>query len=394
MKHLLNILLLSALFIGCTEPYIPELKDNDSGKILMVEGYIDADGNSEYTLGYVAPIFQATDSTHTLVNNAQIAIEEENGQVFKDFSYEGKSRYVIHHPSLNLNSKYRLRIKVADREYLSDYVPVLVSPEIEDLRWKQNTQEGVRFYLDTHDENQAYYRWTFEETWRFRVPNISLFLFDGKTVRERTLEERYPYFCHTSEKSPDIHLYTTEAQSENVVKDFNVHFIPSFSEKLGIMYSIVVKQYALTKEAFGYWGLVKKNSEEIGDIFGTMPTELTGNITCISHPAEKVVGMIEAGKVAEKRLLLSYSDLPIPWVYKYNYYGRCVLPLDDPMLIADHMVIKKDADAFFAANPHLIPIDETGYTVGALTHYSYSSAACLDCRYRGTVEPPAFWPNQ
>lgn len=387
MKHLLCIFLISTLFVSCTEPYIPELKDSGAGKILIVQGYINADGNSEYTLGYVAPIFQTTDSSHTLVSNAQIAIEEENGQVFKDFSYEGKSRYIIHHPSLNLNSKYRLRIKVTDREYLSDFVPVLVSPEIENFRWKQNIEEGLRFYMDTHgDSDQIYYRWEYEETWKFRVPHTSLFLFDGTRVRDRQTEEYYPLYCYASEKSSGIQLYTTETQSENTIKDLNVHFIPLFSEKLGIRYSILVKQYALTKEAFGYWSLVKKNSEEIGDIFGTMPTELTGNIICLSHPQEKVIGMIEAGKIAKKRIFLNNFELPIPWSYNSIYYARCILT-------PETMVRKQEADAFFADNPNLIPVDETGFDPGALTHYSYLPPSCLDCRYRGNEIPPAFWQN-
>lgn len=393
MKYFLYISLISALLTSCTEPYIPELKDNGNEKTLVIEGFINANGDSEYKLGYIAPLYKDVDSTYTQVKNAQLAIEEENGQIFKDFSYKGNSRYVIHHTALKTGSKYRLRIKAGDREYLSDYVPVLVSAEIENLWWEQNIDEGVRFYLDTKGDDQEYYRWDIEDSWTFRVPNTSMFLFDGTTVRERAPEEYYPSFCYMTEQSPEIQLYTTETQNENIVKDFNVHFIPNFSEKLGMRYSILVKQYAMTKEAFGYWSLVKKNSEEIGDIFGTMPTELTGNIACISHPGEKVVGMIEAGKIAEKRLFLDYLDFPIPWSYKHIYYGRCYLPLDDPMRIADHMVIKREANAFFAKNTHLIPIDETGFTPGALTHYSYSTVDCLDCRYRGTQDPPAFWKN-
>ncbi len=385
MKYFLYIFLISALFTSCTEPYIPELKDNGVEKTLIVEGYISADGNSEYTLGYIAPLYKEADSSYLVVTHAQLSIEEENGQVFNEFSYAGNSRYVIHHPALKPSSKYRLRVKADNKEYLSEYVPVLVSPEIESLRWKQNIEEGVRFYLDTESDDQAYYRWEFEEAWRFRVPNISLFLFDGTQVRERTPEEYYPFFCYVSEKSSGIHLYTTETQNENSVRDFNIHFIPNFSEKLGMRYSILVRQYALTREAFGYWSLVKKNSEEIGDIFGTMPTELVGNISCISHPGQKVVGMIEAGKVAEKRIFIDYLDFPIPWAYTYLYYGRCV-NVD--------MVHKRDANAFFAANPDFVPIDETapGNPVN-LTHYSYSVAPCLDCTFRGSKEPPAFWQN-
>ncbi|MCD8538334.1 MAG: DUF4249 domain-containing protein [Leadbetterella sp.] len=318
---------------GCTEPYIPELKDNGAEKTLIIEGYINADGNSEYTLGYIAPLYQTVDSSYTVVSNARLSVEEENGEAFTDFSYEGSSRYVIRHPALRLNSRYRLRITIGSREYLSDFVPVLVSPEIERINWKQDIQEGVRFYLDTKRSDQAYYRWEFEETWQFRTPQRSLFLFDGYEVVTRTEEERFPATCYISEKSRGIYLHTTEAQEENTIKDFNVHFIPNFSEKLDMRYSILVKQYALSKESFGYWSLVRKNSEEIGDIFGTLPTELTGNIFCVSHPEEKVVGMIEAGRISEKRIFVNYLDFPIPWAQKYEYYAACAtaetIPLRD-----------------------------------------------------------------
>ena len=263
----------------------------------------------------------------------------------------------------------------------------MVSPEIKDLYWKLNSQEGVRLYLDTESDTLSYFRWEFEETWRFKVPNMSLFLYDGTQVRERTPEEYYPLFCYNTEKSSEIPLYSTEAQEENTISGFNFQFIPNFSEKLGMRYSILLKQYALTKEAFSYWSLVKKNSEEIGDIFGTMPTELTGNLTCVSHPDQKIVGLVEAGKIAQKRIFINYNDLPIPWTYKFVYYGRCVIT-------PDQMVLKREADAFFAAHPQFVPVDETAPSNPlAMTHYSYASEACLDCSYRGSVEPPAFWEN-
>lgn len=385
MKYILYIFPVLILFASCTEPYIPELNDNETLKTLMVEGYINADGDSEYRLGYITPLYKETDSSYTRVTDARLSIEEENGQVFNDFTYTDNSRYIIHHPALKLTSKYRLRIKTGNREYLSEFVPVLVSPEIENLRWKQNIEEGLRFYLDTQSDDQAYYRWEFEEAWRFKTPNMSLFLFDGTEVRERRTHERFPLFCYMTEKSSGIHLHTTENQNENTVKDFNIHFIPNFSEKLGMRYTLLVKQYALTKEAFGYWSLVKKNSEAIGDIFGTMPTELTGNISCISHPEEKVIGMIEAGKIAEKKIAADYIDFAVPWSYKYSFYGSCVVL---------ERVPKKDANAFFTTNPQYTPVDETSFgSSTALTHFSYTVNLCVDCSMKGSKEPPAFWEN-
>lgn len=384
-NYLLHIFCISVLLSGCTEPYVPELKDLKNEKILIVEGYINADGDSEYTLGYIAPVYKTVDSSYTHVSNAQLSITEENGSVFNDFTYSGNSRYVIHHPALLPGSKYRLRVVIGDREYLSEYVPLLVSPEIENVSWKQNSAEGIRFYVDTRGGDQEYYRWEYEETWRFRTPQRSLFIFDGDSIRQRTEEEHFPSFCYRSQRSSVINLHTTELQQGNTIKDFNIHFIPNFSEKLDMRYSILVKQYALTKEAFGYWNLVKKNSEGLGDIFGTMPTELVGNITCISHPGEKVIGMIEGGKISEKRIFLNYNDLPVPWVQRYDQYGAC---------LAEQMIPVEEAHLFFSESPIYIPMDEFFFEESeTVTHYTYSVRGCLDCSGRGSKEPPLFWEN-
>lgn len=384
MKYSLYIFLM--LFMSCTEPYIPELKNKGGQKTLIIEGYIDAEGNSEYTLGYIAPLYETVDSSYTRVSNARLSIEEENGETFSDFSYTGESRYVIHHPSLRLNSKYRLRIIIGSREYLSEYVPLLISPEIERLDWKQNHDEGVRFYLDTRADDEAHYRWKFEETWRFKAPQQSQFLFDGTHVRSRAVEEQYPATCYISQNSPGIYLHTTETQDQNIIQDFNIHFIPNYSEKLAFRYSLLVKQYALSREAFTYWSLVKKNSENIGDIFGTMPTELVGNIFCISHPEEKVVGIVEAGKIAKKRIFINYTDFPIHWTDKYEY----------PFMCADTagMVVKTEADAFFAReeNEYFVPTKEFGlYPSTNPLYYGYVNIRCVDCTARGSKEPPSFW---
>ncbi len=386
MRYRLYILLV--LLTGCTEPYIPELKDKAVQKTLIIEGYINADGNSEYTLGYIAPLYESVDSSYTQVNNARLSIEEENGETFNDFSYTGDSRYVINHPSLRPNSKYRLRIIIGSREYLSEYVPLLTSPEIEKLDWKQNYDEGVRFYLDTQADDEAHYRWEFEETWRFKAPQQSLFIFDGTEIRPRTVDEQYPATCYISQNSPGIYLHTTEAQDQNIITDFNIHFIPNYSEKLAFRYSLLVKQYILSREAYAYWSLVKKNSEDIGDIFGTMPTELTGNILCISHPEEKVVGIVEAGKIAKKRIFIDFTDFRIPWIDKYEYPWTCADTAG--------MVLISESPVFFAAkgNEYFVPLDEASFP--PLTNplfYSYANIRCVDCSLRGSKEPPPFWEN-
>ena len=97
-----------------------------------------------------------------------------------------------------------------------------------------------------------------------------------------------------------------------------IAFIPGDSEKLMTKYSVMVKQYALTKEAFDFWQTLKKNTESLGSIFDAQPSQLTGNIKNVNNPEEPVLGYISAGTVQQKRIFIAKAELP-NWKTKYPY---------------------------------------------------------------------------
>ena len=67
------------------------------------------------------------------------------------------------------------------------------------------------------------------------------------------------------------------------------------------MYSINVKQYALSHEAYLFFEKIKKNTEQLGSIFDPQPSELQGNIHCITNPAETVVGYVDISEEKVQR---------------------------------------------------------------------------------------------
>src|SRR5690606_1813166 len=96
-------------------------------------------------------------------------------------------KYTIAHPVLDVDSRYRLRIEIGEETYLSDYVDVKISPAIGEVSWVE-TDEGVLIQVSTADsqDNSHYYRWEFEEAWRFTTPYVSILIYDYDNARIRT----------------------------------------------------------------------------------------------------------------------------------------------------------------------------------------------------------------
>ena len=80
----------------------------------------------------------------------------------------------------------------------------------------------------------------------------------------------------------------------------------SFLEK----HYFTVHQSSLTAEAHDYWRKVAILASQVGSIFDTPPAELTGNITSLTDPSEKVLGYFQAVNQSYKRLLIHPNDLP------------------------------------------------------------------------------------
>ncbi|HRG10996.1 MAG TPA: DUF4249 family protein, partial [Cyclobacteriaceae bacterium] len=77
---------------------------------------------------------------------------------------------------------------------------------------------------------------------------------------------------------------------ENKVSEFVIDRFKLNSERFYSKYSALVKQQSLTEGAYSYWKQVKKTNQDLGTIFGPLPSEVIGNIQSLSDPKERVIG--------------------------------------------------------------------------------------------------------
>lgn len=377
------MLLTGLLLFSCKDKYFPNIPSTGTG-YLVIEGVLNA-GNEPTTIN----ITRTYDLNGTSANNGEtgavVTVEGKDNSV-KQLTPISAGVYQNEYLNLLTNNQYRLHIKTKDgKEYVSDYVNVKITPEIDSIGYKQNA-DGVQIYVNTHDpgNNTRYYRWSFEDTWEINSFYYSMQIYDSSMttipkVRDRK-ENEMVFRCWKYGQSTNLLFASSAKLTDDVIYQQPIINIPTNNEKLAVKYSIFVKQYSLDKGAYEFYDLMKKNTESMGTIFDPMPSEVRGNITCISNPKEIVIGYISASTVTEKRVFISR---PPGW----NFMQPCDL--------ATVTVIPDDSTEYYFRPGYYVPVNILDIVPpGVVVSYTGASPRCVDCRARGgDLQEPSYWKD-
>jgi len=381
-------------FTNCKTPYSPGVISSP-GQYLVVEGIINSGSDSTIIkLSYTAKL--SSNVTLNPVAHAVVAVQSDQNATFP-LTETTNGNYVS--PGLNLNSanKYRLSIKTANNEqYYSDYVPVLNSPPLDSVYYEVGNN-GIVINTASHDPTNTvqYYRWDYQETWIIHSNYDSHYISTGDTVIARDFNTQQIYMCWASDTSSNIILNSTARLRSAVLTNNPITSVGSTSEKLGDKYSIIVRQYALTGDAYSFWTNLKKNTEQLGSIFDAQPSQISGNIHSTSNPAEPVIGYISAGSTSEQRIFILNTQLPA-WLPTPTY-PNCQLDTElyayvPPGSKGPPTNQVKEEFYYTSGNQGiLIPVDPITTPQGAVLGFSGAIQECVDCTLRGTNKQPAFW---
>lgn len=367
------------LFTACRQEYLPPAI-NGTTNFLVVEGVINSGADS--TSLKLTRAKNLNDTTIEIPEpNASVTVESKSGVNFP-LSHRGNGIYSAPPLPLNINETYRLKIATfAGGLYESDYVPVKQTPAIDSVSWKQDS--NVHIFVHTHDgtNKTQFYRWDYTETWEYYAYYQNDLGYDYVTNRVFFRDPlQLLSNCWSTNRSTDILLATSSNLSADVISNLPVTSIERGSDKISVRYSILVKQYALSQEAFSFWQQLKKNSKELGSIFGTQPVEVTGNIRCINNPAEPVIGFVSISSVAQKRIFIANSQV-VNWTIPSSYDRLCVTKR-----------ISRNVDTisyYLQADTSLAPAYFTDMPVPGL---ALAKKFCVDCTRRGGVtKKPIFW---
>src|SRR5262249_13258380 len=132
-------------------------------------------------------------------------------------------------------------------------------------------------------------------------------------------EDTTIYKCWSTLASSSIILGSTEKLTTNVVF-LPVQYIEPHSEKLSVLYSLNLRQYAISHDEYLFLQKMKKNTEQLGTIFDPQPSQISGNVHCLTDPGETVIGYVEVAQEQVKRIFIANSQVP-----NWNYDPGCVV---------------------------------------------------------------------
>ncbi len=380
MKHFILIFVIVISFTACKEKYNIELKDSDKS-LIVVEGFLNA-GTGPTQISITKSFITANPGSIPKVSNAQVSVEGDNGTSYALTEIATSGVYQHSQLNLSISQQYRLRIKTTDgKEYLSDYVPVLQSPAIDSVSWRWGNN-GVMFYVSTHDatNNSRYYRWEYDETWQINSPYYSVVKMIGPVqIVPRDLTTEDVSQCWKYGKSNTILIGSTAQLQSDVAHEIPLFYLPAHIEKLGVRYSPLVKQTVIPKQAYEYFNLMKKTTEQLGSIFDPLPSELRGNIKCISDPSEQVIGYITAGTQTEKRIFINSTQLP-----------NSVFP--GPSCVSILIDNQPDSIKKYTGTLGYLPYQEELDLFNNIIGYYVALPICSDCTRRGGNNiKPSYW---
>jgi hypothetical protein len=289
---------------------------------------------------------------------------------------EKAGQYAINNVPLVGGQQYRLRIRTSNgQEYLSEYVAAKATPPIDSVNWEVNG-DGVQLYVNTHDPAAAtrYYRWEFTETWEFSA--AFSFIYTYRAGEKEYIKENVSR-CWITAPSRNVILGNTARLSEDIIYQQPLTLLAPSSEKHQIRYSILVRQYGLTREGYDYWQNLKRNTESLGTLFDPQPSQVSSNIRSVNNPEETVLGFFSAYSVQEKRIFISRNELP-NW-RRITGYESCFPP--DTIKFSEYTPAMLSKMTFPVIGELILPV------AGYLTSPLY----CADCRTLGTNKKPPFW---
>jgi len=355
-------------FYACIDPFSPP-EVNSVEKYLVVDGFLNmSKDTTKIELRRTQNAQEKTAPTPEL--GAKLSLEGEKGEMYP-FTDRGKGLYILLPGVLNRAVKYRLNITTKNgQQYVSDFVAVSKTPPIDSVTYNfDKVLNAMVIKVNTHDATNStrFYRWQFDDTYEYFAPYFSGLEVVGKELlgRQKNINQ-----CWKSGKSANIILGSTIKLSRDEIRDLPVNIVPVASNKLLTRYSILVKQYGLTQEAFEYWTSLSKTTQSTGSLFDPQPSQVTGNIRNKANPKELVFGYFSAAVEQEKRIFMEP---------RLGYYETCVI---------DTLPLRcstPDVECVFNTQKLLL-------TYVGLTDVLAVAPSCADCRVQGgSTTKPSFW---
>lgn len=375
--------LLIALASSCIKQYYPELDSQSLNKYVVSGRITNQPGWQEVTISRSSSV----DNPELIpVSGCKVNIIDSDGGSFSlNETSEGAYRIWLEQGQVAIGKSYRLDMYTPDSMHIvSEFDKMMDGPiqdsvyyAIEEIPGDENLAKkyGVRFYIDLNAEgyDSRFYKWEIMETWEYKSAHPAEYYYDGRwhTISPPDYSRN---ICWATIPVKEIYTLSTSNLVRNEYKHLPLHLIDGYSStRLGILYSMMVKQYALTESAYNYWDRLRANSSGQGGLYDKQPVLLKGNLHNVTFPEMEVLGFFYSASESGKRYF--YKDIP---GITLEFSNKC---------IESNLPIRGWTDLLIFGEPIYYYFNEQG----VLRILSFE---CVDCRRMGgSLQKPEFWPQ-
>lgn len=389
---ILAVVFLVVLGSSCVEPF--GVRSLGFDKAVVVEGRLTNEKKVHYVkLSYTRPV---DEDENAPITNAVVWVSGSDGSKI-EFIESEPGYYTCGAEIAGVEGlTYQLFFVTSDdRHYQSHPQELIASPPIDSIYQMYaekagsisgDVKKGIQFYIDSHGENTKgrFYKYEWEETYEVyaQYPSYYEFVADLDTVVART-DEASP--CYASGKSRSIILGTTANLVDNRLSRIPVRYITSETDHLRTVYSILVRQFVISSEAYGYYKDILENNNNNSSLFEKQLGAVVGNIKSVEDTEETVLGFFEVSGVSQKRAFFKYEDFDprFPWPEEqYPCPSRHRIDTPDSL----HYYVTGRGYGIISAE-----YMDDFVTGKRLFSATLAPRYCTDCRFRGPATKPDFW---
>ncbi len=384
-------------FTSCTEEI--DFKTESFESALVIDATITNQLKQQEIL--LSRTFMFEEEAPNPETNADVRIVSDNGEFIFQEIEEGK--YISNMAfKAEPNTNYTLKVITNNgRPYTSSSMQLTQATQIDQLYAIRETnnqgENGMSIYVDSFDPtgNSKYYRYEYEETYKIIAPTwvpediIVIEEFYPCTV-DLVPKAQEEQVCYNTVKSKTINQTNTNTLTEDKVTRHLVRFIDENNYIISHRYSILLKQYIPSQEAYTYYETLNHFSEEGSLLSQVQPGLINSNIYSENYPTEKVLGFFDVSSVTSERIYFNYRDFypddnlppfPVNCIptehHQFTQAGTCGSLITE--LLRDRVVYHSGAS--------VLP-DNT--TIGP---FLMVLRQCGDCTALGNNLVPEFWED-
>jgi len=339
--YIILLILYAVLQSSCTESF--EIETIDFENVLVVESTITSEMKTQLVkLSRTSPL---NEPGGVKEHNAVVKVVSSGGATY-NFIEDGTTGDYYSNQMFQAQPDvaYTLEVSTQSGEnYISTGVVLPQAVEMDQVYAELDTKggkQGVSVFVDTQDltGNAKYFRYEYEETYKIVTPYVATLSAEvvnynpSTDTYEIVTSQRKPEpVCYSTDYSTGIIQTATADLTDNRVFHFPVRFIdednPIFRER----YSILVKQYTQSIEAYTFYNIIN----ELGNVESLLsqgqPGYVAGNMTSVENANKKVLGFFEVSPVAYKRIYFSNDDFGLDQPPYFVDCNRSSLNYNNPL---------------------------------------------------------------